>query len=368
VIHVLDVLAARPGRLAELRELLMRRYLPGAQRRGMRLVAQWSAPGGGPGEEWVLLWGLADVAGWWAMRAQASADPEVAAFWRDAEACLSSRARRMLAPEDAVAPDAPRRRRLGPGKWPGHRATALLTLAPGAGADSGARLEALARALPRCVPACLRSEIGRNLPGTWNGGDLTLDLWFGDAAGAARWLEVEWADRAARRAFDDLLAGLDAVHYSPLEGGLDAPRIASPVKRTLLLRVEQGAPPDRVAAFERELAAMPDHIPAIRNWHFARVAGTCGAGGGPSPSGPSKRSAQRAGAPVELGHAERSSSGWSHIWAQEFETLDGLQRDYMVHPYHWAVVDRWFDPESPERVVAPGFAHVFCAMPQSVLG
>src|SRR3990172_2406861 len=83
-------------------------------------------------------------------------------------------------------------------------------------------------------------------------------------------------------------------------------------------------------------AAMPDYIPAIRNWHIARVNGTQGR----------EAAAQRAA-------GERSQSGWTHVWAQEFEKLDDLEIDYMVHTYHWAVVDRWFDPESPERIVAP---------------
>jgi hypothetical protein len=202
-----------------------------------------------------------------------------------------------------------------------------LTLPPGVGEGARARLEELARGLPRCVPGCLRSEVGRNLPGTLNGGDYTLDLVFEDAA-APRWLR-RWVGSRGRRAWGRARRGR-RVATSPGGRPRRAPRLRS---RTLLLRVEPGRLP-RVARFERELAAMPDHIPAIRNWHFARVCGP---------------------------------SGWSHVWTQEFETVDGLQADYLVHPYHWAVVDRWFDPESPERVVAPDFAHVFCAMPQSVL-
>lgn len=352
--------------MEELRELLLRRYLPGAESRGMRLVAEWLEPAvdpAGRGGEWILLWGVDDVAAWWSMRAQASADPEVAAVWRDAEACLASRTRRMLPPFAGGAPAPPRRRRLEAGAPSGRRATALLRLARGAGDAAGARLEALARALPRHVPGCLRSEIGRNLPGTLHGGDFTLDLLFADAEGAAAWLESAWCDREARSAWDALVERADAVHYELLEAGLDAPELASPVKRTLLLRVEPGAPRERVARFERELAAMPDHVPAIRNWQLGRVAAQRAGGersAGAAPQG-GPAAAQRAG-------GERSSPGWTHVWAQEFATLDGLQVDYMVHPYHWAVVDRWFDPESPERVVAPDFAHVFCAMPRSVLG
>ncbi len=368
MIHVLDAMTAKSGRLGEVRVLLRERYLPGARARGMRLLGEWMGPG--PAEEWILLWGVDDVAAWWGMRAQASVDPAVSAFWHEVDTRLEARSRRTLPARDE-RPEPPRRTRLGADAWRGERATALLTLPRGVGEGAGERLEELVRGLPRCVSGCVRSEIGRNLPGTLNGGDYTLDLLFEDAGSAARWLEGEWSDRPAQREFRELARRVDAAHYAPLEGGLDAPGIASPVKRTLLLRVEPGAAPERVARLERELAAMPDHVPAIRNWHFARVAGACVLQGGEAGAtrGPQggEAAAQRAGAPVELGPGERSKSGWTHLWAQEFEKLDGLQIDYMVHPYHWSVVDRWFDCESPERIVAPDLAHAFCAMPRSVL-
>src|SRR5262249_32936829 len=195
---------------------------------------------------------------------------------------------------------------------------------------------ALARALWGRAPGCLRGEVGANLPGTLNGGDLTLDLVFEGAASAARWCEAAASERGARETFAGLVARVDAVHYAPHEAGLATPGPAAPLKRTLLLRVEPETPPDRVARFERELAAMPDHVTAIRNWHLARV---------DDPRG-----------------------RFTHVWAQEFAGIEGLEVDYMVDPYHWAYVDRWFDPESGERIVALDFAHVFCPLPQSVLG
>ena len=56
---------------------------------------------------------------------------------------------------------------------------------------------------------------------------------------------------------------------------------------------------------------------------------------------------------------ERTPSRWTHAWEQEYATLDGLRRDYMLHPYHWAGVDRWFDPEMPDRIVELDLVHVF---------
>jgi len=38
-----------------------------------------------------------------------------------------------------------------------------------------------------------------------------------------------------------------------------------------------------------------------------------------------------------------------------------------THPIHWAVVDRWFDPECPDVIVRDRVCHSFCAMPESVL-
>jgi hypothetical protein len=357
--------------------MLLRRYLPGARARGMSLLSEWVAPGVKPdvrAGEWILLWGVADVAAWWSMRAQAGIDPRVESFWRDADASLEHRTRRMLAPRSDEPGRAQARTRLGPETWRGHCATALVSLAPGAGDAARIRFEAAARALPRCVPGCLRSALGSNLPGSVNGGDYTLDLLFEDSERAACWLGASWSDPAARTDWDAAVASVDAVHYAPLEGGLDAPRIASPLKRTLLLRVEPWAPADRALRFERELAAMPDQIPAIRNWHLARVSGTVGSQRGEAaaqraPTEPGRPPAAQQGgeAAAQRGVAERRQSGWTHVWAQEFDALEGLQSDYMLHPYHWATVDRWFDPESGERIVATELAHVFCTMPGSVL-
>ena len=51
---------------------------------------------------------------------------------------------------------------------------------------------------------------------------------------------------------------------------------------------------------------------------------------------------------------------WTHVWEQRYDALDGLMGDYMMHPYHWARVDRWFDPESPDWIVDTHLCHSFC--------
>ena len=39
------------------------------------------------------------------------------------------------------------------------------------------------------------------------------------------------------------------------------------------------------------------------------------------------------------------TSAWTHVFEQEFTDVEGLMGPYLMHPIHWAVVDRWFDPE-----------------------
>ena len=40
----------------------------------------------------------------------------------------------------------------------------------------------------------------------------------------------------------------------------------------------------------------------------------------------------------------------------------------MLSPYHWGLVDGWFDPECPQRVVDTHLAHVYCPAAATILG
>ncbi|WP_328396225.1 Dabb family protein [Nocardia sp. NBC_00416] len=110
------------------------------------------------------------------------------------------------------------------------------------------------------------------------------------------------------------------------------------IKRTLLLSVDHDASQPQIERFESELIAMTEHISAIRSWALSRA------------------------------DTSRSNSGWTHIWEQEFDDTVGLEVDYLLHPYHWTRVDRWFDPEIPDSIVEPGFAHLYRWAEGPVLG
>lgn len=193
--------------------------------------------------------------------------------------------------------------------------TAQLYLQPGSDA---APLQAALERLGGCAAA--------NLPGGYGAGDWTWD--GGTAAGGS----VE-QQRAQLQALPGV-ARVDHVRYEPLGGGRRAPQLASAIKRTLFLRVRPQAPSADVAQLECELLRMPQYLAGIRNWSLGRV--VC-------------------------------DSPWTHVWQQEFERVDALLGEYMLHPYHWAWVDRWFDPEQPRRIVELNLSHAFCPIGRSVL-
>lgn len=168
-------------------------------------------------------------------------------------------------------------------------------------------------------------SLGGNLPGSWGSGDFTLDLCFtsdafqdSTAAGLAQLPGVSHVDRMA---------------YERLGGGQRAVGLKGGIWRTLLFRVRKDQAPAHVASLERDLLQMPAHMAVIRNWQLSRVS---------------------------------SSSGWTHVWQQEFATIDELQGEYMTHPFHWGWVDRWFDPEFPEWTVE-ALSHAFCPLATSIL-
>ncbi|MCQ3809644.1 MAG: Dabb family protein [Acidimicrobiia bacterium] len=186
------------------------------------------------------------------------------------------------------------------------RELALVTLVDGADPDQVTELEESV-------------VLGRHLPGTVGGGHYTWD----------------GIDDPVPPGFEDV-AHFDLVELELIDGSLGDPGFTGKIKRTLLLQVQTDAHADSVAAFERDLMAMPDHIPAIVNWALSRVIGP-------------------------------ATTRWTHCWEQEYYTLDGLKVDYMMSPHHWGLIDGWFDPEMPQQIVDLDLAHVYHDTDRSAL-
>ena len=203
--------------------------------------------------------------------------------------------------------------------------TRLVTLAdPARPTPLADELRALAR-----THEARRALVAPTLPGSHFGGDLLAHFAFDSA---------EQRD-AFGTALAPLLGGnvVDGADYQGAPDGKHDPDLANGVYRVLLLSVDDGCAPDTVAQFEAETRMMPHYIPAIRGWQLSRVDAAVGA------------------------------RRWTHVWEQEYAGVEGLLGPYMLHPYHWARIDRWFDPECPERIVDARLCHSFCALEASIL-
>ncbi|WP_321799216.1 Dabb family protein [Caballeronia sp. J97] len=201
--------------------------------------------------------------------------------------------------------------------------TAQVFVAPNADASA---IEPALHARMAALPGLRRVSVGRNLEGSWGAGAYTLDLLAADHA-------PDFGAAVAGLAHVPGVARVDRVVSVGIGGGLRTPGLREGIWRTLMLRVREHASDANVAALEQALLRMPDYMPGIRNWRLARVT---------------------------------SSSTWTHVWQQEFARVDDLLGEYLMHPFHWGRVDRWFDVECPEWTVA-AISHAFCPLGASLL-
>jgi Stress responsive A/B Barrel Domain len=150
-------------------------------------------------------------------------------------------------------------------------------------------------------------------------------------------IDVTAADSVAvGAAIADMAESVSVLSLTERVGELPEPALRHAVKRVLVVRVLGGTPASTVERFEHELARMPEFIPAIRNWALSRVEILAG------------------------------DAVWTHAWEQEYRDRASFQ-EYMDSPYHWGVIEKWFDPTFPERIVDTRLAQVFYDVDTSLL-
>ncbi|TNM50189.1 Dabb family protein [Nocardioides albidus] len=333
-----EVFAADLPRLRE----LVAGYAEGAAARGLTFVEEQVSPPLALADQPVTLWvrwTLPDAGGFWTARAQ-SHDPAVGVFWGAVDDLVVSRSRHYLVGPDATAP-APEDSEpyaVTPTAW---RETAQLYLPHGAGeAELGALAAVLARAveLPGIESAVLCPNF---VPNDLGAGHFTWDLVYPDRSSAevARKSEL-WTD-VLLPALDEHCVSRSALGLETVGAGAREPGLAGGVKRTALFRLLRDVTPEQVEAFARDTLAMPDHIAAIRNWRLSRA--------------------------IPLEWDATAGEPWTFVWEQEYADLDGLVVDYMVHPHHWAHIDRWFDLESGAQIIDRALCHAFAGLAEAFI-
>lgn len=185
----------------------------------------------------------------------------------------------------------------------------------------------------------VRSMLNPTLPNVYNGGDYIWHLQFNDEAAYNAWK----ADPAGGKAADAVIADKSQVKLAEsaaYEGGRSGSKPGAPAKgcyRTLFLSANQAPNEAAVKKFDAETYMMGEYIHTIKNWQVSRVKEASG------------------------------SRPWTHIWEQEYEDLSGLLGAYMLHPHHWAHIDRWYDPECTDYMIDTFLCHTFCNFDGSMI-
>lgn len=208
-----------------------------------------------------------------------------------------------------------------------YKVTRLIHLASGLDSSHVERFTAHLRA---ALAGAERHLVEPTLAGSRNGGDILLHAQF----------RTEECWRQHQSGLEELLSGVQVVHVDGADYEAESPAwstVRGSVYRTLLVAVASQTPADVVAEFEADLLLMP---------RFVRTITAC-----------------------QLSHPTRTlgSARWTHIFEQEFTDEAGLLGAYLMHPIHWARVDRWFDPECPESIVRERICHSYCRSDASVL-
>lgn len=322
-VFVVDRVVTAPGCAQRFIDAYLAGYAPGARGRGMTLRDVLVSP-----PIWfddqtnvvTITWTLRDAAAWWQMTWHGRSDPTLAQWWDSITDLIVSRERSVAAAPENAVPAA----EVVVSSAPAVPAYCVTRLVDAAEPDRGRVLETL-RAAAHSSGA-VSFVVEPTLPGSRNGGDLLVHLRF------------DSQDVWDQSTFDDCLADPAVTHVNgAIYRGTPNRRGTGTVYRALLLRVDPAADAATVARFEGELMSMPGFVSTIKAWQLSRVETSMG------------------------------SSAWTHVFEQEFTDVDGLLGPYLMHPIHWTVVDRWFDPETTDVIVRDRLCHSFCELPAPVL-
>ncbi|AZI35265.1 hypothetical protein NT2_25_00080 [Caenibius tardaugens NBRC 16725] len=189
----------------------------------------------------------------------------------------------------------------------------------------------------QALPGITSSLVAPTLPGVYNGGDYIWRVSFTDQAAAQAAIASD-AGQAVTALLNtpSTITSLEGADFETGHAGGDRDA-ASGLYRVALFCANRNPTPERLRAFSRDTQIMPNHVRSIVRW--------------------------------ELSQSDLSTGGlpWTHIWEQEYADRTGLEGPYMMHPVHWAHVERWFDTEYPDYLVDRHLVHTFCALDQAIL-
>lgn len=326
-VYVIDRVVTAPGCGQKFIDAYLAGYAPGARERGMTVRDVLVSP-----PIWfddrsnvvTITWTLPTPQAWWQMTWHGRPDPAVARWWESVADLIVERSRSVASAADDVTAAGASVVDVPPSTPAGTATLGVTRLVDVDQSERARVLGALRAAAERS--GAFRTLVEPTLPGSRNGGDILVHLRFADQE---VWNKSDFDDALS----DPAISRVNGASYQ----GAPIRRGSGTVYRALLLRVPDDVEADTIASFERELAMMPRYVPTIAAWQLSRVDAAIG------------------------------TSDWTHVFEQEFTDVEGLMGPYLMHPIHWAVVDRWFDPETTDIIVRDRVCHSFCELSGPVL-
>ena len=218
------------------------------------------------------------------------------------------------------------------------RTTAFVHLRPDAAAE---RVDALIEATRSAADSlgARATDASRVTPNALRAGDVMLLAAYEDEAARDDAARTPYSTEILRPLLAEVATHVETVRYTQGAVTIREPGFAHGIHRSLLIRVDPTTAPAVVTEFERQLAAMPTYIDAIRNSSLSRI---------------------------DTMHTSLGPE-YTHVWEQDFDTLEGLTGPYLQHAYHWSLIDPWFDLQAPTRIVDPVLIHSSCDLRRSML-
>jgi hypothetical protein len=306
-------------------------YLPLARERRMELAGIWLFP---PFErhrkpaDIVYLWRFDSLAAWWAARFTEETDVRLPVFWKQADELLVGRSRRIgrtPALMTGTEADQSTIQALVPPP-PGARHIAVVQPLLELSASDQERWVAAAEAMSGV--GIKLSKAGFHVEFSFLPGQMTWDILTGPGTPiTAERLLAALPGKAVMTEFVTLGVTVDMAMRQPV-GPLEE-------KRTILFRIGDVTETQR-ALLETTLMEFARQLEGLRTWSLSRLARVQG------------------------------SVPWTHCWEQEFAEHRVVSDDYLHHPYHWTIADRFFGPEGTEKTVHE-FVHTMRACTSSFL-
>lgn len=324
-ITVIDEAWPFAGMVEAYRDAYLSGYAPRARQRGMTLEAVLLSPPlilAEGGNRLTFVWSLPDAAAFWAMRFAAYGAEQT--WWEEGAAMAHSQTRSFHA------------------DFGGFDGVASISLINFRGGGSAAEKDALVDRVKRmsslAAPAA-SALIASDLPPNRNGGDVIWRMEFeSDVHYEALVTSPEWISANEALQSEPGWGSAESFTFEPLAVGERGEAQRGGLYRLLVLTLDEGTPIALREQFEAEMAATPAYISTIQRWNFARVRETAA-----------------------------GSRRWDYLWEQEFADISGFRGEYMLSPYHWGYLDRWYDGENPARIVDPYVGNSFCEIDAPVM-